>query len=91
MFFFLMLVSLKTPLSDWDSTIMMVGTNGLTTAPLTYYEWAAEDMEERCVVVGPDAKWKSVDCRTETIALCSDDGKLMLLVLSLTYHEKIIS
>ena len=61
--------------------------NGL----LTYYEWAAEDMEERCVVVGPDAKWKSVDCRTETIALCSDDGKLMLLVLSLTYHEKIIS
>ena len=32
MFFFLMLVSLKTLLSDWDSTIMMAGTNGRPTA-----------------------------------------------------------
>ena len=63
----------------------------MNNASLTYYEWSAEDTEERCVVVGPDAKWRSVDCGIDTFALCSDDGKLMLLVLSLTYHEKIIS
>lgn len=67
------------------------GYQWINNAPLTYYEWAAEEAEERCVVVGPDARWRSVACGTETIALCSDDGKLMLSVYLSLALKKIIS
>ena len=50
------------------------GYRWMNGARLTYSEWSADEAEERCVVVSPDAQWRSVTCANETTALCSDDG-----------------